>query len=133
MTEAYRWDVLLAVAAGGGLGSLARYGLGTVLPSPAGAATLLGNVTGCLALGALTAFLTRRPRAPRLLRPFLGVGVLGGFTTFSTYVLDALTTAYDGRAPAAFAYAAGSVFASLLAVAAGIACVRFALGERAAS
>lgn len=119
-----RWDVLLAVAAGGALGSLARYELGTALPSPTGAATLLGNVAGCLALGALMAVLARKPAQPRLLRPFLGVGVCGGFTTFSTYVLDALSTACDGYLAAAFAYAAGSVLASLLAVAAGVAGTR---------
>ncbi|GAA1225502.1 CrcB family protein [Prauserella halophila] len=124
MTGIRRWDVLLAVAAGGALGSLARYGLGAALPSPAGVATLLGNVAGCLALGALMAVLTRQAPQPRLLRPFLGVGVLGGFTTFSTYVLDALSTAYDGHLVTAFAYAAGSVLASLLAVVAGIAGVR---------
>ncbi|MFD6793881.1 MULTISPECIES: fluoride efflux transporter FluC [Prauserella salsuginis group] len=124
MTGTRHWDVLPAVAAGGALGSLARYGLGVALPSPAGVATLLGNVAGCLALGALMAVLTRRPAPPRLLRPFLGVGVLGGFTTFSTYVLDALSTARDGHLVAAFAYAAGSVLASVLAVVAGIAGVR---------
>lgn len=130
MTDTHRWDVLAAVAAGGALGSLARYGLGTLLPSPAGVATLIGNVAGCLALGALMAVLTRRPDPPRLLRPFQGVGVLGGFTTFSTYVLDALSTVSDGRLVAGFAYAAGSVLASLLAVVAGIAAVRFAAGRR---
>ncbi|OLT43084.1 chromosome condensation protein CrcB [Saccharomonospora sp. CUA-673] len=126
MTRTRHWDVLLAVAAGGALGSLARYGLGLALPSPAGVATVLANVAGCLALGALMAILSLRARSPRLLRPFLGVGVLGGFTTFSTYVLDTLSAADGGRLVASFAYAAGSVFASLLAVVVGICLARLA-------
>lgn len=79
--------LLLVVAVGGALGALARYGVGLALPH-AGATlptgTLLVNVTGCLLLGLLVGAL---PEA-RWLRPFAGTGVLGGFTTFSTFALE---------------------------------------------
>lgn len=130
MADAHRWDVLLAVAVGGALGSLARYGLGVALPHPPGGlavATLLGNALGCLALGALMTALTHATDPPRLLRPFLGVGVLGGFTTFSTYVLDAVEAARLGHPGIAVVYAAGSVVASLAAVAVGMVVTRAAL------
>ncbi|MFC4000940.1 fluoride efflux transporter FluC [Prauserella oleivorans] len=135
MADTHRWDVLLAVAMGGALGSLARYGLGLALPHPPGGlavATLLGNVLGCLALGALMTALARTTDPPRLLRPFLGVGVLGGFTTFSTYVLDAVEAARLGHAGIAVVYAVGSVVASLVAVAVGMGVTHAALRRSAA-
>ena len=79
--------LLLAVAAGGALGSLGRYGIALLIPHGASdlpVGTLLVNVVGCFLLGALVA---RWPEAPWL-RPFLGTGVLGGFTTFSAFALE---------------------------------------------
>jgi CrcB protein len=116
-----RWDVLLAIGAGGALGSLARYGLSVALPHARGdfaVATLLTNVLGCLLIGVLMAVLT--PTTHPLLRPFLGVGVLGGFTTFSTFVTDTLEAATTGRLLASAAYALASVVLGLAAVAAGL-------------
>ncbi|GAB3676636.1 hypothetical protein GCM10027589_46810 [Actinocorallia lasiicapitis] len=78
---------LAAVAAGGALGAVARYALTAVWPHPRTGfawSTFTVNVTGCLVMGLAAAWLLRRPMA----RLFLGVGVLGGFTTFSTYVTD---------------------------------------------
>ncbi|MFE9745957.1 fluoride efflux transporter FluC [Saccharothrix saharensis] len=74
-----------AVALGGGLGGLARHGLTAVTPGPWG--TLLVNVLGCALIGVLMVLV---PRLHPLARPFLGIGVLGGFTTFSGYALDAV-------------------------------------------
>ncbi|MBK1788792.1 fluoride efflux transporter FluC [Prauserella cavernicola] len=122
MPGTHRIDVLLAVAAGGALGSLARYGLAVALPHPPGGfavATLLANVAGCLLIGVLMAVLLRARRPHRLLRPFFGVGMLGGFTTFSTYVLDAVESVQLGRPAIALLYATISVLVSLAAVAAG--------------
>jgi CrcB protein len=99
-TQATRWDVLLAIGAGGALGSLARYGLSEAIPHPRGGfavATLITNVVGCLLIGVLMGVLTTMARPHRLLRPFLGVGILGGFTTFSTYVIDTLDQLTTGR------------------------------------
>ncbi|PRX51351.1 CrcB protein [Prauserella shujinwangii] len=122
-----RWEVLAVVAAGGALGSLARYGISVALPHPGGGfavSTLLANVAGCLLIGALMVGITQTARPHRLLRPFLGIGVLGGFTTFSTYVLDTVGSVLAGRPAVAAAYAVGSVLASLAAVVLGMAGAR---------
>nr|WP_254909702.1 CrcB family protein [Micromonospora sp. NBS 11-29] len=113
--------VLAVIAAGGVLGALARAGAqAAVPPSPTGFpwATFGVNVTGCLLIGALMAVLTTRPAGP-LVRPFLGVGVLGGFTTFSAYAVDAQRLLLAGAAGTALAYLAATVLGALLAVAAG--------------
>jgi CrcB protein len=78
---------VLAVAAAGALGALARYGLSTVLPGFEGGlpvATLLANLTGCLLLGLLVG---RAPAGPWA-RPVLGVGLLGGWTTWSALAVE---------------------------------------------
>ncbi|MCW2572144.1 MAG: CrcB family protein, partial [Frankiales bacterium] len=110
--------LLVLVAAGGALGSIARYAIGVALPygrSDLPVATLLINVSGALLLGLLVA---TRPHA-RWMRPFLGTGVLGGFTTFSTFALE--TDRLLGRAPAvAAAYVVLSLALGLGAAAAGL-------------
>ncbi len=63
----------------------------------------------------------------RLIRPFLGVGVLGGYTTFSTYMLDARTLLAEGRPWVALAYVAATLVTGLLAVWAGVVVGRFAI------
>ncbi|EHR50569.1 Integral membrane protein possibly involved in chromosome condensation [Saccharomonospora marina XMU15] len=123
MRRAGQWDVLLVIAVGGALGSLARYGLAVALPHPPGdlaLSTLLANVLGCLLIGVLMVVISQLAQPHRLLRPFLGIGVLGGFTTFSTYVVDAMYSVLQGRPGLAIGYAVGSVLASLFAVAAGM-------------
>jgi fluoride exporter len=85
------WTVLLAIAAGGVLGSEARYGVDVLLPHDAHGfptSTVVVNVVGCLLIGVLTTVLLTLTSPHRLARPFLGVGVLGGFTTFSTFGVD---------------------------------------------
>lgn len=92
--------VLGAVAAGGVLGAEARYALAAVWPHPPGGwpwATLLTNVSGCLLIGVLTVLVTERGRGHPLARPLLGVGVLGGYTTFSTAAVDAVTALATGH------------------------------------
>ena len=121
--------VLLAVAAGGALGALARWGAGLAFPTPRGGVpwTTLGiNVLGCLLMGALVALVTEAVTAPPLLRPFLGTGVLGGFTTFSGYAADGHDLFAAGRPAAALAYSLGTVVAALLATWCGLALVRWA-------
>lgn len=79
--------LLALVALGGAAGALGRHGLSVVLPADQGElplATLLTNLSGCLALGLLVG---RQPHSSWL-RPFLGTGVLGGFTTFSAFALE---------------------------------------------
>ncbi|WP_179806512.1 FluC/FEX family fluoride channel [Micromonospora purpureochromogenes] len=113
--------VLGAIAAGGVLGALARAGVQTALPHPPDGfpwATFAVNVTGCLLIGVLMAVIGRRRVAP-LTRPFLGVGVLGGFTTFSAYVVDVRLAVAAGATGTALTYLAATLLGGLLAVAAG--------------
>ncbi|GAA4678250.1 fluoride efflux transporter FluC [Phytohabitans rumicis] len=118
MTRRASWDVLAAVAAGGALGAAARYGVG--LAWPHFLATLVVNVTGCLLIGALAELSPPH----RLARPFLGTGVLGGYTTFSTYAVETRTLLADGRPWTAAAYVVGTLIAALAAVQLGILGVR---------
>lgn len=117
-----RVPVLAAVALGGAVGSVLRHGISVGWPTPpAGFAwsTFLVNVLGCAAIGILMVLLTELPttgQAPRLARPFLGIGVLGGFTTFSTHVLDAWNLIAHGRGVLAAVYTGGTVVTALLAV-----------------
>jgi CrcB protein len=116
--------VLGVVALGGIIGSLARYGLAEALSSgdrphgPGGFpwATFATNVLGCFAIGVLLARLT--PRSHRLLRPFLGTGILGGFTTFSTFAVDTEKLLHD-HVVVALIYFFGTVAAALLAATLG--------------
>ncbi|MEU3622673.1 chromosome condensation protein CrcB [Amycolatopsis coloradensis] len=116
------WDVLAAVGAGGALGGIARYGLSVALPHPRdqfALSTFVTNVSGCLLIGVLMALLTAAADPHRLLRPFLGVGILGGYTTFSTYATDSLDLVTTGHPFTGMAYAFGTVAAALVAVYAG--------------
>jgi fluoride exporter len=112
-----------AVACGGVLGALARHGLAVAWPHDGAGvpwATLAANTLGCLLIGALVVVLAEAAAPPRLARPFLGVGVLGGFTTFSTYAVEVQQLAEHGHGPVALAYVAATPVAALLAVVAGM-------------
>jgi CrcB protein len=114
--------VLGAVSAGGVLGALARYGVATAWPHPASGfpwSTFVVNVTGCLLIGVLMVIVTEVRPHRRLVRPFLGVGVLGGYTTFSTYIVDIHKAAAAGAPWIALGYLAATLIAAVLAVAAG--------------
>ena len=126
--------VVAAVSAGGVLGAEARYGLAEAWPHPASGfpwATLVTNVSGCLLIGVLMVVVTEVLTGRRLVRPFLGAGVLGGFTTFSTYVVDVQRAAAAGHAGLALLYLAVTLVAALAAVWAGSAATHL-LVERAA-
>ncbi|HEX6515625.1 MAG TPA: fluoride efflux transporter CrcB [Nocardioidaceae bacterium] len=125
-----RWDILVAIALGGALGSLARWAVGEVLPHRAGQipwSTFLENVSGALLLGALMVFVLDLWPTTRYVRPFLAVGVLGGYTTFSTYMLDTRTLVDRGAVGPALAYLFGTLLAGLVAVWAGILLARTAV------
>jgi CrcB protein len=111
-----------AVALGGALGSLARYGLGLVLPTHPGQfpwGTFVINVSGGLAIGALVVLITEVIHAHRLVRPFLVTGILGGFTTFSTYTVETQELISRHATMTAMAYLFGTLFAALAATALG--------------
>ena len=117
----------LFAALGGALGALARWGVATALPhSPGGWpwATLLVNLTGCLLLGALAAALIARSPEPAWVRPFLAVGVLGGYTTYSAFAVEAVGLVEAGAPVLAAGYVLISVLGGVLAVAAGALAVR---------
>jgi CrcB protein len=122
--------VLAVISAGGALGALARWALAVALPAGHSGfpwATFLTNVSGCLLIGVLMVLVTEVWIGRRLLRPFLGVGVLGGYTTFSTYAVDVTRLVSAGSARTALAYLAGTVIAALGAVYAGTVTARWAI------
>lgn len=106
------------ISIGGVLGALARYGLSVAWPHHLGDfpwATWTINVTGCFLIGVLMELITRRWPGQRLIRPFFGVGLLGGYTTFSTSVVDVLLA----RPAVALLYLGATLVGALLAVWAG--------------
>ena len=118
-------QAVLQVAIGGALGSVARYGVnvlaGRLLPGyPLG--TLVVNVLGCLMMGFLAGAIAHR--GGQHLAPLLLTGLLGGFTTFSAFSLDALTLWQRGEGVLATGYVLVSIFLSLAAVFAGLALAR---------
>ncbi|MEO1239493.1 MAG: CrcB family protein [Pseudomonadota bacterium] len=112
-------NTLALVAFGGALGSAARYLVGTAVAFPFG--TLSVNVIGSFAIGALWASQMGKTDG---WGAFVLIGVLGGFTTFSSFSLDVLRLAADGRFGAAGAYVLASVALSLAAVFAGLMLMR---------
>lgn len=129
------WRTLVVVAVGGGIGALARLAVNTLLPRHGAGfpwATFGENVLGCLLIGVLMVVVTARwPAAVyphhHLVRPFLGTGVLGGFTTFSAYTSDTRALLSAGQPATATLYLVASVAAGLLAVVAGMALARSVL------
>lgn len=118
----------LVVNAGGALGANLRYLVGLwaaarwpgVLPW----GTLLINLTGSLLLGVLLTLLAARRPEPRLLRLFLGTGLLGAYTTFSTFSTETVALAASGHLPLALIYVALSVGGGYGAAWVGVACAR---------
>lgn len=120
---------VLMVAVGGAIGASLRYltvvwaarAFGPAFP----AGTMVVNVAGSFAMGVLAVLLMERfPGAWGRYAPFLLTGVLGGFTTFSAYSLDALYLLERGRHAAAALYIGGSVVASIGALWAGLTLAR---------
>ncbi|WP_433111530.1 fluoride efflux transporter FluC [Micromonospora sp. CA-246542] len=114
--------IIAAIAAGGVLGALGRAGLQHLAPHASTGfpwATFAVNTSGCLLIGVLMAVLGHLGGGHPLARPFLGVGILGGFTTFSTYAVDIQQALAAGAAGTALAYLAATLLGALVAVALG--------------
>ena len=114
---------VLLVALGGGLGAAGRYGVSLAAPAQPGAwpwATFAINVTGSLLIGILGGWLATKGEAGEQWRLFLGVGVLGGFTTFSAFSLETMRLIERNDWLGASLYSVGSVLAGLAAVAIGL-------------
>ncbi|RBY76660.1 fluoride efflux transporter CrcB [Blastococcus sp. TF02-09] len=123
----------VAAALGGALGALARWGVTEALPSDPGAwpwATLLVNLSGCLALGLVLGLVLPRHPGSAWLRPFLATGVLGGYTTYSAFAVETVQLGEAGRPGAALGYVLASVAGGVAASAAGLR-ARRAAGEPA--
>jgi CrcB protein len=126
--------VLAAISVGGAIGALARYGLDVAFPAGRTGfpwATFGINVVGSLLIGVLMVLVVEVWETHPLVRPFLGVGILGGFTTFSSYVADMQRLVDAGAAGTALAYLAATLAAALVAVYVGLMITRTAVGRRA--
>ncbi len=122
MSAPGQWRLTGLVAAGGALGSAARYGLVQAWPAPPHGfpwATLAVNVTGCLAIGLLLGV----HRSPAV-RAFVGTGLLGGFTTFSAYAVQSADLWRAGHPGPAAGYLAGTVAAAVAAAWLGVTLIR---------
>jgi fluoride exporter len=111
--------VLGVIAIGGAVGATARYLVGLAWPTAAGGfpwATLAINVVGCALIGILMVLVAEVWVNQRLLRPFLGTGILGGFTTFSTYAVDIQHLLAGGHPGTGLLYLAGTAAGALVAV-----------------
>ncbi|MDQ0319979.1 CrcB protein [Pararhizobium capsulatum DSM 1112] len=119
---------IILVALGGALGSVLRYlvGLGTLRSFGPGFpwGTLTVNVTGSFLIGVLSEVVIRKFGASPEMRVFLVTGILGGYTTFSAFSLDAVTLFERGETLPAALYVGASVILSGLAVVAGLALMR---------
>ena len=123
-------QLILAVAAGGALGSVGRYlaGVGATrmfgLAFPWG--TLIINIAGSFLIGAFVELFALKVDLPQEVRVFLTVGICGGFTTFSTFSLDAWVLMERGEWWQVTGYVAGSVILSIAALVGGLHLVRAA-------
>lgn len=111
--------VVAVVAFGGAIGACARYAASLAWPAQTGGfpwATFWTNVVGCAVIGVFMVVITETWAAHRLVRPFFGTGVLGGFTTFSTYAVDIQKLVDRGHPGTGLAYLAATLLAALTAV-----------------
>ncbi len=114
----------LLIMAGGAIGAAARFGLTRAIPGVPVTwpwPTFIANVLGGLLMGLLAAYVMRSGVAGENLRLFAGVGVLGGFTTFSAFSLEMAQMVERGEVALAGGYALASVLLALLALFAGLA------------
>jgi CrcB protein len=115
--------VFVAVAAGGAIGSVSRYGVDRLIEARAVGAfplsTFVINVSGCLAVGFIIAALVDRRNTPDWLRAGLVVGFCGGYTTFSTFAQESLDLVEARDVAIALANVGASVVLGILAVLVG--------------
>lgn len=113
-------QLIFSVAAGGAIGSVARYLVGAGVTKMLGDyfpwGTMIINVTGSFLIGLFIALFATEWHLPQPMRIFLVVGICGGYTTFSTFSLDSYGLIQKGEAVAAAAYMIGSVLLSVTAL-----------------
>lgn len=117
--------IWVAVAAGGAVGAMARHGVSRAAMHMLGPnfpwGTLTANICGSFAMGLIIVWLSARDPTSPALRAFLTVGLLGAFTTFSTFSLDVVTLYRDRTLMIAGAYLLASVMLSVMGLLAGLA------------
>ncbi|MFC5954572.1 CrcB family protein [Streptomyces pratens] len=126
-------SVVAVVAVGGGAGAAARHAASLWWPTPADGfpwTTLWVNITGCAVIGVFMVIITGARAAHPLVRPFFGTGVLGGFTTFSTYAVDGRNLFGGGSGGPALVYLVVTPLAALAAVWAAASAARSVLKRR---
>ncbi len=110
----------LLIAAGGALGSIARYWVGTAVTAKLGIkfpyGTLIVNITACVIIGFTLTYLGKRADLSPAWRFLIPVGFIGAYSTFSTYEWETLATLRAGAVSLALVYAAGSLVLGLAAV-----------------
>jgi CrcB protein len=119
--------VLFVIAVGGGLGTLARYGVTRIIhvsPNTFPWATFVENVTGAFMIGVFLTLLLERFPPTRLPRPFFAIGFLGGFATYSTMAVETVTLCKDGYPVLGIGYLLASVVLGLAACYLGIVLAR---------
>jgi len=122
-------QVVLAVAAGGALGAVSRYALSsgvTNLLDLRGSGTFVANILGAFVLGAIVGLTEERWELSDPVRTGITVGVLGGFTTFSTYMHDVITHAEDERWMTSVGVLVLTIALGLIAMVGGLAAGRAA-------
>ena len=120
-------DVLVAIAVGGALGTLARYGVSRAIHVAKDTfpwATFVTNLSGAFVLGLFLTLLIERFPPTRHLRAFFAIGFLGSFTTFSTMAVETVTLVKDHRAVLGIGYLCASVAAGLACCYLGIVLAR---------
>ena len=126
--------VIVGVALGGALGASLRYAVDRLIEHHSDAvfpwATFTINLSGCFAIGLISATLIDRHHLPAWLRIGLVMGVVGGYTTFSTFEWEALKLVRDGNWPAALVYVFGSVAVGFLGVVLGAVTAHLIFGRR---
>jgi CrcB protein len=128
-----RLDVLAVIAVGGMIGATARFGLAEALPTEPGHfpwATFWTNLSGSFVLGFLLVLLAERVPTSRYLRPLLATGILGAFTTMSTYTVETALLFKEGHAATASIYGVGSIVLGILLAYAGIVAARLTCRRR---
>lgn len=126
-------DVLAVIALGGMVGATARFTLAEAIPTAPGQfpwATFWTNLSGSFVLGFSFILLLERFPPTRYLRPFLATGIIGAYTTMSTYLVETALLITDGHAATGLLYGVGSITAGLFLAYGGIVAARLAPQRR---
>jgi fluoride exporter len=127
------WRILAVIALGGFFGGLSRYGLGLAFPAHHGAfptATFAINVSGSFVLALLIVFVLEVWPPTTYVRPLIGVGFCGAYTTFSTWMVGVDQLISDGKSATAVWYLFGSLVAGLAATSLGMTTGRAVVAHR---